>query len=67
MSCQHDCDKPAAFPRLISNRPALDNIRYRIGDYHSFREYLLDQLDKRRALSQWTHREADDLGSPIAA
>ena len=50
MSCQHDCDKPAAFPRLISNRPALDNIRYRIGDYHSFREYLLDQLDKTRKI-----------------
>ncbi len=62
MSCEHDCDRPARFPALIHNRPGLARIGYRLGDYASFREHLLDRLDQSARLQAWTHREADDPG-----
>ena len=65
MSCEHDCPKPLIFPAVIFNRPALDEIRYRSGDYNTMRDHLLDQLDKSRALQSWTHRGADDPGIAV--
>ncbi len=62
MSCKHDCEPGPLFPRKIENRPALPEIRYRIGDYGSFREHMLDRLDKSTLLSGWTHRGSDDPG-----
>lgn len=62
MSCQHDCLPTPLFPALIENRPALDRITYRIGDYACFRAYMLALLDQSQALSAWTHRGADDPG-----
>jgi len=65
MSCEHDCPKPTHFPLEIFNRPALDEILYRAGDYCGIRDHMLDQLDKSRALQGWTHRGADDPGIAV--
>lgn len=62
MSCAHDCPAPPAFPATIENRPGLDRIGYRIGDYASFRAHALAQLDQALQLQAWTHRGADDPG-----
>ena len=62
MSCEHDCVQPPTFPAAIFNRPALDRIGYRIGDYSRFRSHSLARLDQQLALSAWTHRGADDPG-----
>ncbi len=62
MSCEHDCDRPARFPRLIDNRPGLSRFQYRIGDYASMRAHMLDQLVKSPALAGWTHLGPDEPG-----
>lgn len=62
MSCQHGCPPAPVFPAVIDNRPALDHIGYRIGDYARFRAHLLALLDQSRTLETWTHRSADDPG-----
>jgi hypothetical protein len=62
MSCQHNCKKPPVFPAEVFNRPALDEILYRIGEYSSFREFMLDRLDNSLPLAAWTHRAVDDPG-----
>ena len=62
MSCVHDCETPPVFPLKIENRRGLPSIQYRIGDYGSFREHMLDRLDKSSTLSDWTHRGSDDPG-----
>lgn len=60
MSCGNDCERPDRFPATIHNRPGLPRIDYRIGDYASFREHLLRQLDLAGPLQEWSHRGADD-------
>ncbi len=62
MSCEHDCEKPAEFPKTIENRPGLPRIDYRIGAYAELRERMLHRLNQEPALSSWTHRGADDPG-----
>lgn len=62
MSCIHDCEIPAVFPVQIRNRPGLPEVKYRNGDYASYREHMLDRLDKSNLLSDWTHRGSDDPG-----
>lgn len=62
MSCDHDCEKPAEFPKTIENRPGLPRIDYRIGAYAELRERMLHLLNQDPALSAWTHRGADDPG-----
>lgn len=62
MSCDHDCTQPPVFPAAIFNRPGLDRIGYRVGDYARFREHGLARLDAKLALAGWTHRGADDPG-----
>lgn len=62
MSCKHDCPTPPVFPKTIFNRPALNQIDYRIGNYADVRAHLLDQLNKQPALASWTHRKPDDPG-----
>lgn len=61
-NCKHDCEKPPVFPKTISNRPALDQIDYRIGTYSAMREHMLDLLNKDPVLQAWTHRGNDDPG-----
>lgn len=62
MSCNHDCAQPPVFPAAIFNRPGLERIGYRVGDYARFREHGLARLDAALALAGWTHRGADDPG-----
>jgi hypothetical protein len=62
MSCEHDCAQPPVFPATIFNRPALNRIGYRIGDYARFRAHSLARLDQQLALELWTHRGPDDPG-----
>ena len=60
--CKHDCETSATFPHAISNRPALNEIAYRIGTYSRMRAHLLDELNRDETLKAWTHRGADDPG-----
>lgn len=60
MSCQHDCEHPAVFPRAIFNRPGLDSIGYRIGSYADMLTDMLGRLNASPALVHFTHRKADD-------
>ena len=62
MSCDHDCARDPAFPRAIFNRPGLETIDYRIGDYVAMRAHMLAQIDADPALAGWTHRLPDDPG-----
>lgn len=62
MSCEHDCKKLLRFPARIYNRPALDEIGYRIGGFTEMRAHILDQINKAPALQAWTHRGNDDPG-----
>lgn len=61
-NCKHECEKTPVFPKTISNRPALNQIDYRIGTYSSMREYTFDLLNKDPLLQAWTHRGTDDPG-----
>jgi predicted phage baseplate assembly protein len=49
-----------AFPVVISNPPGLSAINYRVGDYTSFRDNLLQNLPGEVELKGW--RPADDGG-----
>jgi hypothetical protein len=56
------CKEPETFPEVIKNRPGLDRIRYRVGDYASARAWLFERLDQQPKLATWTYRGADDPG-----
>ena len=60
--CKHECKKTPVFPQDIFNRPALDDIDYRIGSYSRMREHMLDLMNSSVVLSGWTHRAPDDPG-----
>lgn len=62
MSCDHDCPRPPLFPKPIGNRPGLDTIDYRIGDYDAMRAHILSLIDAAPELAAWTHRLPDDPG-----
>ncbi len=62
MSCDHDCPRPPVFPKPIWNRPGLDTIDYRIGDYDAMRAHILALIDAAPELAAWTHRQPDDPG-----
>ncbi|MFT3692979.1 MAG: hypothetical protein QM831_07550 [Kofleriaceae bacterium] len=57
-----ECSPAQTFPEVITNRPGLDRIRYRVGDYAGIRRWLFEQLDKSQKLAAWTYRGADDPG-----
>lgn len=65
MSCDHDCPRPPVFPKPIWNRPGLDTIDYRIGDYDAMRAHILAIIDAAPELAGWTHRLPDDPGIAI--
>ena len=57
------CAAPAAVtPLAISNRPALPAVGYRIGDYLTFRQAMLERIHREAALRTWTARRDDDFG-----
>lgn len=60
--CGNDCAGRPDFPRTLANRPGLDSIDYRIGDYTSMRAAMLAAIDAAPELAAWTHRRADDPG-----
>ncbi len=62
MSCDHDCPRPPVFPKPIWNRPGLDTLDYRIGDYDAMRAHILAIIDAAPELAAWTHRLPDDPG-----
>lgn len=60
--CGNDCTDVPQFPRAIANRPGLDTIDYRIGDYTAMRAHILSAIDAAPELAAWTHRRTDDPG-----
>ena len=60
--CDPLIDDPFLFPRRPANRPALQRIGYRIGEYPDMVESMLRHIDGEIALAGWTHRGADDPG-----
>lgn len=50
------------FPKSLDNKAGASRIDYRIGTYNSIREAMLRELDKSRALWEWTYRGSDDPG-----
>ena len=50
-----------AHPRPPSNLPALASVRYRVGDFRSFRHALLLPLDHETQLSGWRPAGSGDL------
>ncbi len=60
--CTNDCLEPSNFPKSIFNRPGLDKINYRIGQYTDFNEALKRTLNLTPGLSSFTYRGPDDPG-----
>ena len=60
MSCEHDCEHPPVFPRVIFNRRGLNSIHYRIGSYADMLTDMLGHLNAAPALGRFTHRKSDD-------
>jgi hypothetical protein len=54
-------DQPATFPVVIDNPPGLSAISYRVGDYTSFREALLQNLPGEVELQGWRPTADGDL------
>jgi len=59
--CRNYCRKKIRLAKP-ENRPGLPRIRYRIGSYIDFRDFMLEALNNNEILSSWTHREPDDPG-----
>lgn len=72
------CRPPAAVtPESLDNRPALDEVRYRVGSYPTFRQAMIELLGvlgqrlataeglASRPLDRWTARDSDDYGIAI--
>ncbi|MCK5243484.1 hypothetical protein KAR34_13630 [bacterium] len=57
-----NCQDEQTFLKTIFNRPGLDTIDYRIGQYTNFKNLLFKKLNHDQTLAGWTHREADDPG-----
>jgi Baseplate J-like protein len=56
--CCEPADPPTPLP--VENRPGLSALTYRVGDYASFREAMLESLARRQELSGLTTRRSDD-------
>jgi uncharacterized phage protein gp47/JayE len=61
------CCQPGApaSPELISNRPGLSQIGYRVGTYASFVEAMEEDISKAPELLRWTARGTDDYGIAV--
>ncbi|WP_209425143.1 hypothetical protein [Pararhodobacter sp. SW119] len=60
--CDPGFNDPLRFPQRPTNRPGLDRIAYRIGEYPDMVAAMLRHIDGEVALAGWTHRGADDPG-----
>ena len=55
------CEPPApGTPTLITNRPGLSAIAYRVGTFATFRQAMLQAIAREPALQQLTTRQSDD-------
>jgi hypothetical protein len=57
------CCEPAVppTPLPVENRPGLSAVSYRVGDYPSFRQAMVESLARAEALSGLTTRRSDDF------
>jgi len=57
------CCEPAAppTPLPVENRPGLSAVAYRVGDYPSFRQAMIESLARAKALAGLTTRRSDDF------
>ncbi len=56
------CEGKLQFPKLLTNRPGLPHIDFRIGAYPDFLEAIMRRLNTDPVLSSWTYRGSDDPG-----
>lgn len=54
------CDV-CSFPNVISNVPGLSTLQYRVGDFTSFRDALLQSLPSEVELANWKPTSTSDL------
>ncbi|WP_448612087.1 putative baseplate assembly protein [Geodermatophilus sp. URMC 60] len=72
------CLPPATVtPETLANRPALDEVRYRVGSYPTFRQAMIELVGvlggrltaeaglAARPLERWTARDSDDYGIAV--
>src|SRR5215208_6242651 len=61
------CEVPVPpTPEVISNRPGLTTIRYRIGTFSSFRQAMIEAIARKPKLrDEWTARTSDDYGIAV--
>ena len=61
------CEEPVPpTPEVISNRPGLTTIRYRIGTFSSFRQAMIEAIARKPKLrDEWTARTSDDYGIAV--
>jgi hypothetical protein len=56
------CEPPVPpTPLPVENRPGLSALAYRVGDYPSFRQAMVESLARAQALSGLTTRRSDDF------
>ena len=63
MSACEPASPPTPLP--VENRPGLSALDYRVGEYASFREAMLEDLSRADALARLTTRRADDYAVTI--
>ena len=62
MSTTPNCPcEGCSFPEVISNVPGLDTLDYRVGDFTSFRNALLQSLPGELELANWKPTSTSDL------
>ena len=60
-SCCNICEKQSSLlPLTITNRPGLNALRYRIGEYGDFWQNLLEKLSLHENLKDFTARDKND-------
>lgn len=66
-SCCNYCDNIAEqLPLIISNRPGLNAVAYRVGEYSDFRQALLNKLSLHENLKGLTARDKGDYSIALA-
>jgi hypothetical protein len=56
-----------ATPLVIDNRPGLDALAYRIGDFAAFRRAMIERIPKDPRLAAWAARDEHDYGIALLA
>src|SRR5260370_40285625 len=62
MSTSANCPcEGSSFPEVISNGPGIETLDYRVGDFTSFRNALLQSLPGEVELANWKPSSTSDL------